>query len=306
VHAFADERMESQPDGYVNPDSARLRWKGSLECRLSGKSGLSERAYQSRLAAWIEASGFMVEVVLMTSRIPRRLLLKATGASAIALSAGASSAACAAAAPVVPAVFNPAVDSWLADLGTQVAASLVTDAVKSGASKLWPSWRDAIKKRVTESTTGTWRWYGNNFWQHSGPPTVLFGVSTTDQWDPMTDGLVACVEGGKSAVVFQPWAWQALSMFVHQLTDKRTGDDLAAYQSLAVVSLIPSGQRPESGHSRNNSVGWMSYETRNGYVEIARLAEPDGSTTATVTASGIPDGKQLPRKLKFTLPAKSA
>ncbi|MFD3975682.1 hypothetical protein [Streptomyces cyaneofuscatus] len=122
----------------------------------------------------------------------------------------------------------------------------------------------------------------------------------------MADRLVACVNSGKQAVVFDPWAWQALSMFVHDLTQKKAGSDLAMVQSLCLLTLIPSGVSPRTGRSSEGTVGWMTYQARNGIVEMAKISEPDGTVSAIVTADGILDAERRPTKKKFVLPARAA
>ena len=122
----------------------------------------------------------------------------------------------------------------------------------------------------------------------------------------MTDRMVACVETGKKAVVFEAWAWQGLYMYVDNLIEGKSGADLTRLQTLCALSLLPSGTEPNSGTSPNKTVGWMTYLTHNGSVEIAYVAEPDGTRSALITAEGIPDENNRPTIKKFTLPAAAA
>lgn len=131
-------------------------------------------------------------------------------------------------------------------------------------------------------------------WAHPAPPVIL----DTQEPDPLTDRLPACVNGGQEAVSFEPWAWQGLPMYVHNLIEGKRGDELAASQSLCLLTLIPSGTRPATGSS--------PYRARNGTVEIAKVVEPDGAKTAYITASGILDAAGAPRQMKFALPTRAA
>lgn len=202
------------------------------------------------------------------------------------------------------AVFNPATTTWLADLGKAVAAEQVGKAIE-GLQGFFKSWSSPARKTVRDSVSTILSkdadfWYDS--WSHQAPPVLMVSVRSTEKGDPMADHLVACVNNGRQAVVFEPWAWQALSMYVHDLTDAKDGDDLAAYQSLCLMTLIPCGTRPKTGNSPGGTVSWMSYAARNGTVEIAKVAEPDGTMSAIVTVSGIMDAQKAPSKRKYTLP----
>ena len=76
----------------------------------------------------------------------------------------------------------------------------------------------------------------------------------------------------------------------------------------ATVSPDPHSVRSFSsdGSSPGGTVGWMTYQARNGTVEIAKISDPDGSMSAIITANGIPDAKHKPTKKKFTLPTEIA
>ena len=238
--------------------------------------------------------------------LSRRRLLQVSGASALAVGSGGALGGCAAAAEPAAeeAVFNPALDDWLEKIASDVGATLVEDAWDKGLSGFFSSWSDNVKT-AQDQTTG-YQWFSGNYYVHTVPPVVLLSMYKAEDADPLTDGLLACVNDGKDAVVFEPWAWQALSMFVNELTQGKTGADLAGFQSLCVLSLIPSGTAPKSGSSPEGSVAWMTYRTRNGDVEITRQKQPDGSYTATIKANGIPDADHKPTVKEYPLPTQVA
>lgn len=246
----------------------------------------------------------------MTERLPndagmlsRRRLLAVSGYSALAVAAGGLAAGC-----VRPpaAAFNPATQNWLADLAKAIAADAVANILDGGLKRAWSAWTDGVHKSVEAQPD--YPYHDPTGWVHGLPPTALLGV-TREKYggrNPLDDRLVACVQGGRKAVVFEAWAWQALAMFVHDMTNGRQGADLAAYQTLCALCLVPSGVRPASGGSPQGSVGWLTYNAKVGEVELARFEEPDGSVTVSVKAKAIPDGSGHPTRKKFTLPTEPA
>lgn len=244
--------------------------------------------------------------------VSRRRVLQASGATALALAGGAGLSACgpAAAAGAAEAggaeAFNPAMWDWLAGIGKAIGATLIEDAFSKGLSGLFSSWTKNVNSTVSDRTQkGPFDYTYNDYWVHHVPPVVLVGVTQKDA-NPLTDKLLACVSTGHDAVLFEPWAWQALSMFVNELTSGKTGTDLAGFQALCVLSLIPSGTTPKSGTSPQGSVAWMTYQTHNGIVEISQELQADGSYSATVKANGIPDAQGKPTLKQYTLPTEVA
>lgn len=229
--------------------------------------------------------------------VSRRAALRLGGSALAVAATGLTSCA------GTGAVFNPATVTWLSDLAGAVAATQIDKAL-GGLSGIWKPWSSKAASTVASSTQGREFYY--EAWAHPAPPVILFSIMDKDRADPMRDTLLACVDTGKEAVRFEPWAWQALSMYVHEITDKKTGDDLAAYQSLCLLTLIPSGTKPNRKVSPEGTVAWMTYQARNGTVEIAKVEEPDGSMSAHVTASGILDASQSARKMKYKLPTQAA
>jgi hypothetical protein len=118
----------------------------------------------------------------------------------------------------------------------------------------------------------------------------------------MHDHMVACVDYGESAIVFKAWAWQSLAMFVHDLTHGKSGETLVQARDLCVLTLIPSGVRPSYGRSPEGTVGWMTYESRNGIVEIAEIRRSGTSRIGVVTAYGMRDDNGQPTTRSFQLP----
>lgn len=235
--------------------------------------------------------------------LDRRRFLQAAGASATVLGAGAGMAACAApaAVPVAEVAFNPATWTWLEDLATGVGAALASNAIQKGFEGIWSAWTDNVKARVND-VVKDYPYFNDDAYVHVVPPTALIGASKGKEINPMTDAMLACVNNGQNSVLFEPWAWHTLALFVNELTAKKTGEDLAGFQALCLISLIPSGVQPQQGQSTAGLVNWMSYGTRNGTVEIATVKEPDGSLSGTITTTGIPDVNGHPLLKKYALP----
>jgi len=229
--------------------------------------------------------------------ISRRTFLAASGTCAVGIGLGTAGCASAPAA-----VFNPAVDGWLAQIGIAVGATVISNLVSDGLKDAWRLWRPGVNKTIGKQASGSYGWHSASGWLHPVPPVAAFSTSTGRYANPMTDRLVACVDNGASAVVFQAWAWQSLFIFIHELTNGKAGDQLAQARDLCVLTLIPSGTRPDYGQSPRGTVGWMTYKSRNGAVEIARVSTSDGSN-GIVTAYGMLDAGGKPTSRTFRLPA---
>jgi hypothetical protein len=233
-----------------------------------------------------------------TARVPaglvidRRRFMKTAGAGFLALATAGSITSCAAAA------FSPAVTGWLNQLALAVGAAEIEKVIEGGLARAWHAWQAGVKKSVA-SQPSPYIHCNPTGWVHPVPPVVLVGVSKGAQADPMTDRLIACVHDGRRAVVFEPWAWQTLFMFVHSLTDGKSGDDLAQTRELCALTVLPSGVRPHSGQSTAGTVGWLTYQSRNGYVEIARAPGSDNSWNGSITVSAMPDAYGNPTSRVF-------
>jgi hypothetical protein len=242
-------------------------------------------------------------------RISRRGFIRDATVAGIALGAGASLASCAAAPAVVEAVFNPATVDWLSQLALAVGATEVEKVLEDGLKYAWEKWRPGVRKAVASQPRPD-DYYYQNAWVHPIPPVVLIGMTkgrhSSAVTDPMTDHLLACVEGGRSYVEFQPWAWQTLSMLVHQLTQGKSGSNLEQTKQLCVLTLVPSGTRPSVGESPEGTVGWLTYKSRNGHVEIAWSRRSQNTWNGTITASAIPDAQGNPLSMTFPLPTNAA
>jgi hypothetical protein len=250
-----------------------------------------------------------------TTGIDRRRFLHLAGgvsASAVAVGALGSLAACAAAptagataAGAAGSAFNPAITGWLSQIAVGIAANEIGDLFKGAVSKRWQAWQKNVKNNAATLLGDDW-WYTQTAYGHAGPPTVLIAIGGGKDIDPMRDRLYAAVENGESAVIFDAWAWQGLSLYVHDLSNGKQGEDLNRMRMLSALSLVPSGTRPRRGQSPKKTVDWMTYQTRNGVVEIARIQEAGGAATAIVTAEGVPNADGKPTVKQYKLPTQAA
>lgn len=206
------------------------------------------------------------------------------------------------------AAFNPATLDWLSQIGTAIGATEIENIVEGGLKAAWQKWGPGVKNTV-DAQPSPYYYYWPNGWVHPRPPVALVGVTKTQDdnaaVDPYTDRLLACVENGRKAVVFEAWAWQTLSSFVTSFTSGLTGDDLANAQDLCVSGVIPCAtrQQTQTGQSPEGTVGWMTYNTRLGYVEISWAIQSDSTYNGTLTATGILDANGNPTVSSFPLPS---
>jgi len=236
----------------------------------------------------------------------RRHFLHVTAGTIAALGAGAALSGCQVGAGAAADVaFNPATETWLSDLAEQIGATVLADYLEDGINRAigyFRNWFDGVSNQA-----GSYESFWEDCYGHEIPPVVLVQVSKYDypkisNGNPLRDGMLACVDGGSSAVYFEPWAWQALAMYAHQMTAGLTGQNLANAQRVCVMGLVPSGTRPTTGGSPDNFVEWMTYDTRSGPVEMGKLEGTNGQYLATVRATGIWDDQQQPLVQHFTLP----
>lgn len=223
----------------------------------------------------------------MSATLSRRTLIGvATTVPLVAL----ATASCAA-APAVTAVFNPVVDSWLVDLAVGIGATALGAKLSEGLDDLWADWTQPIKDTVFEQSDYVY----STLYGHPVPPVLLVGLCG-EKINPATDRLAAYVDAGKSAVIFEPWAWQCLAHFINEFTGERTGDDLAAYRALLALSLAPSGVAAETDESPEGSVEYITYQARNGTVEISRL-----DSRVRISVSAIPTEDDEPTVRTYDL-----
>lgn len=189
---------------------------------------------------------------------------------------------------------NPAVTGWLANVAAGLGAALIVQEVSKLAENVnWAPWNEGAVRQLNEQGGGFVR---DNVYGNPIPPVMLFAVCSTKDSTPLEDRMLAVIEGGNSVVAFEPWAWQGLSMFVHDLTAERKGDDLAAYRALCALALAPAAL-PEKGTSPSGRSEWMRYGARTGTVDIEKF-----ENEVVVTATGVPTASGAATERRFALP----
>jgi hypothetical protein len=265
----------------------------------------------------------------------RREFLRVSCASAFAIGTTAGIVSCASAAspgsPSSAGSPETTIDSlfghdWLQRLAIAIAATEITHILESGLEgTAWAAWDAGVEAILEDALTAALLAMDSGFaaggrgeeprfspvstgrrfipddhgWADQVPPVVMAQVSQVPHGDPRTDHLVACVDTGKTKVIFAPWAWQALWLYVQDLTKNQTGADLDTATTLCRRRLIPSGTvtGPEVGEDR------LIYEALDGTVEIALISRSGGGSTVTITA---PPAKGITGSLlqkQFKLPA---
>jgi hypothetical protein len=194
-------------------------------------------------------------------------------------------------------------EGWLADLAYAVGAAEIVNILNDGLQYAWQAWSPGIKSTLREILANGRYLPGGAGWGHPVPPTVMVRTSATKSGNPRSDQMVAFVDYGQNYITFKPWAWQTLWAFIHSLTGGLSGADLDIVKTACALTLLPSGTAPEIGHSPENTVSWMTYQSHNGSVEIALARETDSSMTGIITASAIPGSDGNPLTQSFSLPA---
>ncbi len=241
--------------------------------------------------------------------------------------------------------FNPAIKGWMKALALGVGAAVLDNVLKPAAAgeadAEWAAWTpevdgslgelladgallalaDKVAGRAASGRAGsaitldaytapaaTKQLYvpGNVGYGHPVPPVIMVQVSRAPQGDPSSDLLLAYVTTGKQHVVLEPWAWQTLLSFVNSLTSGQSGPNLDIASAGCALSLLPSAIRPKTGASPEGTVDWVTYDSKNGWIEIARVQSSNTSATGVLTSSSILDSSTgQPLSLSFPLPATS-
>ena len=152
--------------------------------------------------------------------IGRRSFLRTVGVGCLAAGAAASVTSCSAVpapAPAPAVAFNPATTEWLADLARAVAATEVENITEGGLRATWSKWGPGVRNLV-DSWAAQFPAHQPTGWVHPVPPVAMVALSKGKTPDPMSDGLLACVQDGEDAVFLSAPAWQTLAMFVHEIT----------------------------------------------------------------------------------------
>jgi hypothetical protein len=237
----------------------------------------------------------------------RRQFLRISGTSVLTLGTVAGLASCRApwqktAVEAATAAGAALPDNWLAELAIAVGAAEVTNILNGGLQRAWHAWEPSVGATMRSIQADGLFIPGGVGWIHPIPPTVLVRASTKKGRNPKSDHLVAFVETGQAHIMFRPWAWQTLWMYIYYLTNGQTGANLDVAKAVCALTLLPSGTRPKTGKSPEGTVGWMTYKSRNGTVEITRVRGPEGSVSGVITASAIPGADGKPSTQSFTLP----
>ncbi len=259
----------------------------------------------------------------------RRRLLKAAGVTALAASAGPLISSCISFGSS-KAGFDVLAEDWLGRLAVDIGAGFVPKILGGGLTGSWAAWEpevQAVGEQVleyglvaaaasyqaggsrpprifTDSAMGDRYRYipGREGYAHPVPPVVFLRVSRERYGDPHTDMMIAFVDHATKHIVFKPWAWQALSLFVNYLTANQDPANLSVARAVCVLTLIPAGTQPQTGRIPGGLVDFYNYKSRNGNVKMALVQESNGRPTGVITASAIPGGDGRPLVKSFKLP----
>lgn len=240
------------------------------------------------------------DMAASSSAINRRSMLKLTGAGVIAAGLTPVLSACAAAPVAAYLAANPATWEWLTTLANSVAASVIANTLENTFSGIFKSWRGGTNSQASDFSQ-KYPWYSDGICGVTAAPAVLVGMRKVEDGNPLTDGLLVAMHGGKKSVLLPNWAWQGLSMFIDVELHGKEDDDLAEGRQLCGLTLIPSEPRLTSGRSPLNTVGYVTYKTATGWVEISRQSSAAGSTVE-VLATNLHNQNGAQTSKTFSLP----
>lgn len=252
----------------------------------------------------------------------RREFLKVSCVSALAIGTTTGILSCGSALSTLEGLFD---HDWLQHLSITILATEITHILEHGLEgTAWAAWDAGVETiledvlavgllamdsgfvaggrgeepRFPPVSTGQPRFIpGDHGWADQEPPVVMAQVSQVQQGDPSTDLLVACVDTGKTKVIFAPWAWQALYLYAQDLTKNQTGPDLDTARTLCRRRLIPSGTLPKTGEDT------LTYEALDGTVEIALISRSGSGSKVAITARPAEGISDFFLEKQFKLPA---
>ncbi|KZE91946.1 hypothetical protein AVP41_01496 [Microbacterium sp. TNHR37B] len=226
--------------------------------------------------------------------INRRSLLTTAAVGSLAALSTTALAGCA--APAVAPVLTGASGigaTWLADMTAALAAGAIVAAVSDPLKDAWQKWEKGRQRAYAEEGERGHQYVTQACYGDSVPPAMMFASCQAKEADVSSDRFIVCVKGGEEYVGFDPWAWQALYLFIDDLTKGKEGDTLAGFRALCKISLIPSATISSSSVTESGRSQLLSYKTRNGEVEMNRRTNSDGSTTVQVVSTGIPSASSV-------------
>lgn len=182
-----------------------------------------------------------------------------------------------------------------------LSAELIAKSAESALPQAWSKWSDGWKRAFEKERDRGYKWH-TGFYGDGVPPALLFASRKTKKANTETDRLIVCVNNGSDTIAFEPWAWKALYLFVHDLTSDKQGDLLAGFQALCRISLIPNATLSTNTSTGSGRSELLSYRTRNGEVEMNRRTNEDGTTTVQVVATGIPTAKDAATTRELKIP----
>jgi hypothetical protein len=212
----------------------------------------------------------------------------------MAAAAGSALAGCASPALAIPT------QGWLSSMTAALSASLIANRVDDALTGVWEDWQAGRLTACAEQAEEGYEFTSRACYGDEIPPAIIFSTSKQATENINTDRMIVGVSGGAESVVFDPWAWQALYLFVSEYTKGKTGDDLEGFRALCRISLVPSGTISSSSTATGRSE-LLTYKTRNGEVEMNRRTLQSGATSVQVVATGIPTQQRRATVKEFTL-----
>lgn len=216
--------------------------------------------------------------------ISRRALL-ASGVSAPLLGGG-----CGAAAPAVgPALSNPATQTFLVSVATSLGASAIEDVLKEGAKGL-EKWYGPTQEWITKWNRKKKSYYYHEVFKSEASPAFLLVRTSLDaNGNPLKDEVGVILNYGAEAVRLPAWAWQTLIMFSEAFLQGRDGANEAQARALMVAALAPTTSKVAKHATPAGAIATVSYQTKLGPVDLAKVEESDHSYSGVIKVSGIPD-----------------
>jgi hypothetical protein len=201
----------------------------------------------------------------------RQLLVTATGAALVGLTA-----ACA--APAVPAavegggviVAGVAGSAWFKEFTTGIAAELATktvDAAEWVFTEVWKKWEEPTKATFSKAAKDlNLNWRSTAAYGHIVPGTSLVAIGPANKVDPAVDRL-ACVRETGESVLLEHWAWKAVLAYVKTELDGKKDDAYLNHLQLLMATLMPHANGT-AGTSPRGTAKWMNFPAKDGEVEI--------------------------------------
>lgn len=235
--------------------------------------------------------------------VSRRCLLVVAAASTVA-----STSSCAKIKNLAKNIgSNPTVQELIGEIAKEVGANVVLKIAKYTASHL-DEWRNNIESKVKEWASGgsVSSCDDDHMWtDNPDSPTIIVrelrGSPSSCEANSSNSYCAIFFDAASDVVLLPMWAWMTLREFTKEQYSDKEGADLKRTQALLRMAIRPTSSRTDQHETPGNAVATVSWKTKEGQVDIARIEKDDHTYKGVIKVFGYPDENGLPTVVEMDL-----